>query len=362
VSEAPRPTTFRVPVSPVDIIRRYWLSLLVLLVVVVFGVQFFRTSFYDKGYAPEQPIAFSHARHAGLNGIDCKYCHFNAERGKHAGVPPMSVCMGCHSTLAGVMANSPEIQKLNEIADKGSYTENGVVHEGGVVHWKRVHNLPDFVYFPHKWHVAAGVACQTCHGPVEEMAVVRQHATLSMGWCLECHRRGNYIGGRSHDPEKPESFSVGTANYDVQRARIAYDDVVRFTERTTAASAGGAHGDTAHGETHTQVSTDDDHSATAPSQQYTTKLLPSSGGLPPHYQEAMKQVVAENPQLKDLPNWRLADLPETHRKIYGELIAQDVDEFKRQYPDKPVTAEQEREFFLRRSFMNSPTQCSTCHQ
>ncbi len=147
------------------------------LVVVVLGLiglgAFFPTA-SNQGYAPEQPIPFSHKLHAGDNKIPCLYCHSNAEKSRHATVPSLNICMNCHSVVKG---DSPWIQKL-----KQSYAD------GKPIEWVRVHELPDYVYFPHKRHVAKGVSCETCHGNVKEMTRIQQFAPLTMGWCMECHR------------------------------------------------------------------------------------------------------------------------------------------------------------------------------
>jgi hypothetical protein len=127
-----------------------------------------------QGYSPEQPIAFSHTIHAGQNKIPCLYCHFGARTSRHAGIPPLSVCMNCHSMLE---KQTVEIEKLKE-----------AVQQQSPVRWIKVHSLPDFVYFNHSQHVLSGVACQQCHGPVETMDRVKQAAPLTMGWCLQCHR------------------------------------------------------------------------------------------------------------------------------------------------------------------------------
>ena len=127
-----------------------------------------------QGYAPEQPIAFSHALHAGEYQIPCLYCHFGAEKSRHAGIPPSGVCMNCHTRLK---VQTREIAKLKE-----------AVAQDRALRWIKIHNLPDFVYFDHSRHVGAGVDCGECHGAVETMARVRQEAPLTMGWCLECHR------------------------------------------------------------------------------------------------------------------------------------------------------------------------------
>jgi tellurite resistance protein TehA-like permease len=144
-------------------------------------------SFTNQGYAPEQPVAFSHAQHAGELKIGCLYCHFGAERSRHAGVPPVNVCMNCH---AEVKKSSPEIQKLARATARGE-----------PIAWVKVHRLPDHAYFSHARHVAGGVACQVCHGPVETMVRVRQAAPLTMGWCLDCHRgRGDFANAAAAGP------------------------------------------------------------------------------------------------------------------------------------------------------------------
>ena len=132
---------------------------------------------YNKGYKPVQPISFSHKLHAGELQMDCKYCHFGAEKGKKAGVPPVSVCLNCHKQIR---PDAPEIKKIHAAAASGQS-----------IPWVKVHNLPDFVTFDHSRHVNKGVACQTCHGPVQEMVEVKQFSSLAMGWCVNCHRSYN---------------------------------------------------------------------------------------------------------------------------------------------------------------------------
>ncbi|HTD21480.1 MAG TPA: cytochrome c3 family protein [Terriglobales bacterium] len=127
-----------------------------------------------QGYAPEQPIAFPHKVHAGDNKIPCLYCHYAARTSRHAGIPPASLCMNCHTMLE---KQTVAIEKLKE-----------AVQQQRPIVWVKVHNLPDFVYFNHSQHVLSGVACQRCHGPVESMDRVQQVAPLTMGWCLQCHR------------------------------------------------------------------------------------------------------------------------------------------------------------------------------
>jgi hypothetical protein len=128
----------------------------------------------NQGYSPAQPIAFPHKVHAGDNKIPCLYCHYAARTSRHAGIPPASVCMNCHSVLE---KQTVEIEKLKE-----------AVQREEPIKWVKIHNLPDFVYFNHSQHVLSGVACQKCHGPVEAMDRVSQYSPLTMGWCLQCHR------------------------------------------------------------------------------------------------------------------------------------------------------------------------------
>lgn len=124
----------------------------------------------------EQPIAYSHQLHAGTLQINCEYCHSNARRTIHAGVPPTQTCMGCHRYID--TTDRPELVKLKDYADKGE-----------PIPWVKVHDVPDFVYFSHKRHVAAGVDCTECHGnPAQDMTVAQRVNTLQMGWCLNCHK------------------------------------------------------------------------------------------------------------------------------------------------------------------------------
>ena len=124
--------------------------------------------------APEQPIPYSHKLHAGDNKIQCAYCHSGVEKSRHATIPSLNVCMNCHRV---VKTDSPWIKQIT-----------AAYNEGKPIQWVRVHELPDYVYFPHKRHIAKGLACETCHGDVKTMARVEQFAPLTMGWCMECHR------------------------------------------------------------------------------------------------------------------------------------------------------------------------------
>jgi len=127
-----------------------------------------------QGGAPAQPVQFSHAHHAGELGIDCRYCHTGVEHSSFAGVPPTETCMTCHSQL---WTNAEMLAPVRRS-----------LAEDTPLHWVRVHRLPNYVYFDHSIHLATGVGCSTCHGPVQQMQQIRQAAPLTMGWCLACHR------------------------------------------------------------------------------------------------------------------------------------------------------------------------------
>lgn len=143
----------------------------------------------SQGYAPEQPIAFSHALHAGQNQIDCEYCHTGAQESKHAYMPSVTVCMNCHKYVQeGPTGDTSEINKIYEYSGWNKQ-KSAFTNPPKRLKWVKIHNLPDHVYFSHAQHVNAGkIECQTCHGQVQEMEVVEQFAPLSMGWCINCHR------------------------------------------------------------------------------------------------------------------------------------------------------------------------------
>ncbi len=229
----------------------------------------------QQGYQPDQPINFSHAIHAGENGIDCQYCHDGARRSKHAVIPATNTCMNCHSAIkVGSNFGTAELTKIYASAgydpNTSKYIEEDLTDEEletlykkwiadnylsetgltaldrkgnkvvkdqwedivssltneqkksiqGPVEWVRIHNLPDHVYFNHAQHVSVGgVECQTCHGKVEEMAVVEQHAPLSMGWCINCHRQTEV------DFKGNEYY----ANYELYHEQLATGDKEKVT-------------------------------------------------------------------------------------------------------------------------------------
>ncbi|TVR10801.1 MAG: hypothetical protein EA401_11965 [Planctomycetota bacterium] len=356
-------------------IRQYWyLGVIALAFAAVFFYWWRFYAFTDQGYAPQQPIAFSHALHAGEHAIDCSYCHFNAHRGKHAGIPPASVCLGCHSTeMGGVGHGLPEVEKMLSILNadvSDSYTLRDLEYfhmdqapeasgvetqfEGGNIHWERIHMLPDHVYFSHEFHVAAGVSCQTCHGPVETMEVVYQYADLTMGWCIDCHRNDNYVGGPSYIQGEMETFTVGVGNYDVIRHRIRPDEVVDFmveidkAQQRVAANrgeGGGAYSGAAESDN------GDDAEAWQPrrmrggfnnqlegvmGEDGTLEIVPTMNYFTAAQAEKLERLLEKYP---DLPRWRVQDLPETHRAFYGLDGSTEL-----------------------RHLHNAATHCHTCHQ
>jgi hypothetical protein len=184
----------------------------------------------QQGYEPVQPIAFSHRLHAGELQVSCLYCHSGAERSRHAGIPAANVCMNCHrfvsATMAAVRAEddaarrqkreprrivSPEIQKIYDALALNDKLQPDPQRQPAPIAWTKVHNLPDFVYFDHRPHVNAGVACQSCHGPVETMDRMRQVSDLSMGWCVNCHRDVDRAGldGKGNFTSAPAPAAVG---------------------------------------------------------------------------------------------------------------------------------------------------------
>ncbi|WP_369047975.1 c-type cytochrome [Tenacibaculum sp. UWU-22] len=174
----------------------------------------------DQKYQPIQPIAFSHKIHAGDNKIDCQYCHSSAKHSKTSGIPPTNICMNCHKNISevaedtkveinGKVLGKPELDKeIAKVYDAVGWDAENLTYTGKTkpIKWIRVHNLQDFVYYNHSQHVTvAGIKCQKCHGPVEEMDEVYQFSPLTMGWCINCHKttnvdlKGNAYYAKIHD-------------------------------------------------------------------------------------------------------------------------------------------------------------------
>ena len=167
-------------------------SILAVLAVLLAAVGLYNR--FNSNPPPQQPIAFSHKLHAGQKKIDCQYCHAYARRSIEAGIPTVSRCMGCHQYIG---VQKPEIQKL---------TINYWLKKQPIP-WVNIYRVPGYVYFPHKRHIAAGLRCQECHGPVETMEQVYlyqsprfKNTTLQMGWCLECHESKSAATGLQRAP------------------------------------------------------------------------------------------------------------------------------------------------------------------
>jgi len=184
----------------------------------------------DQGYAPIQPIHYSHKIHAGANQIECKYCHSSARVSKHSGIPSLNVCMNCHEYIAEYNGEEDlengytrdfytnEIKKLYSAV---GWDEENQVYTGNTkpVKWIRIHNLPDFVYFNHAQHAqVAKIECQTCHGPVEEMEIMYQYSPLTMGWCIDCHRESNVDKDNEYYQKVHEELSK---KYGVEKLTVA---------------------------------------------------------------------------------------------------------------------------------------------
>jgi hypothetical protein len=148
------------------------------LIVIALGValdQLQRSPWVTKqGQRPDQPVPFSHKHHVEGLGLQCQYCHTSVEKSSYAGIPPTKTCMNCHSQI---WTNAAMLEPV-----RASY------RTGDSLQWTRVNQLPDFVYFNHSIHVTKGVGCNDCHGPVDQMPLMYQQASLQMEWCLNCHR------------------------------------------------------------------------------------------------------------------------------------------------------------------------------
>ena len=167
-----------------------------------------------QGYAPEQPVAFSHKLHSGEMDIPCQYCHTQVSKGRHASVPSGNICMNCHTHVdraSGADEPSAEIAKV-----KAAY------EAGKPIEWVNVFDLPDHVYFNHEPHIRADIGCEHCHGEVQTMDKVKVSVPFNMGWCLSCHRSA------------PGKINVPIYGEDHQ--------VLRFTQRVNAAEGGELNG------------------------------------------------------------------------------------------------------------------------
>ena len=192
--------------------RRKWTAIpgLLLLAVGAVALSAYSGASSSQNSSPVQPILFPHPLHAAGNmSMNCLYCHNAANKSPDPGLPAVSTCMGCHLI---VRADKPEVQKLAKYYAMGT---------GKPVPWIRIHKVPDYVRFPHMRHVNAGVTCQTCHGPVQQMTQVYQYSSLNMGWCVNCHVNG-------YDPKEGLKATgivdtTTTVTPDAERKRARYD-------------------------------------------------------------------------------------------------------------------------------------------
>ena len=171
----------------------------------------------NQGIARTQPVPFSHTHHVGSMGIDCRYCHTTVETSAYANIPPTKTCMNCHSQI---WVNSPTLEPV-----RASYRTDQSIP------WVKVHDLPDFVYFNHSIHVKKGVGCETCHGRVDQMALMSQENNLEMRWCLDCHRHPEqYVRPRKYittmgyvpDGDQEEIGRKLVQEYHIQKLETCY--------------------------------------------------------------------------------------------------------------------------------------------
>ncbi|HSP86617.1 MAG TPA: cytochrome c3 family protein [Ignavibacteriaceae bacterium] len=162
-----------------DQILRIRLPITLFVVIASFSITYFasRAERDGIGYAPEQPIVFSHKLHAGDMSIDCQYCHTAVEKSRHATIPAVATCMNCHTVAR---KDRPEIIKLTKY-----------YNEGKALEWNRIHKIPDFAYFNHSVHVNRGIDCIHCHGDVKKMEIVGQMNSFTMAACLNCHKNAH---------------------------------------------------------------------------------------------------------------------------------------------------------------------------
>jgi hypothetical protein len=193
----------------------------------VSGMAAWRLPDHEQGYSPSQPIAYSHRLHAGELRIDCRFCHWAAKEGRFAGIPSSDICMKCHKHVTAsfdVISEerkqadekkrtpqqiiSPELKLLYDSLGLDDELKPAQGRKPKPIEWVRVHNLPDFACFDHSAHVAVGVTCQHCHGPVESMERMRQVESLTMGWCVNCHREANETGVNGKPVDAATSCSI----------------------------------------------------------------------------------------------------------------------------------------------------------
>jgi Cytochrome c7 and related cytochrome c len=182
------------------------------------GMTLYRSGYYTRqDEVRDQPVPFSHKHHVYGLGIDCRYCHTSVENSSFAGIPPTETCMSCHSQI---WTNADLLQPVRES-----------LRTNIPIHWVRVNDLPDFVYFNHSIHIAKGIGCETCHGRVDQMPLMRQAHTLQMSWCLDCHRNPEqYVRPREEvftmGYQPPESQAVLgarlVAEYHIQKLTNCY--------------------------------------------------------------------------------------------------------------------------------------------
>jgi hypothetical protein len=169
----------------------------------------------DEGDGPEQPIAFYHSVHAGQNQIPCMYCHYTADRSVDAGIPSVQLCVGCHvpgSSAPGAMPSQASLTfptaERDTMWNRNANLLVDYWKRGEAIPWVRIHKIPEHAKFPHFMHVNAGLQCQTCHGPVQEMEEMYQFSSLRMGWCIDCHRGDTRLSAQEESAVQARSSFI----------------------------------------------------------------------------------------------------------------------------------------------------------
>ena len=197
--------------------------LVVLAGIATAGVTYYMTPKYTRvGYAPVQPVPFSHAQHVGEVGLDCRYCHSNVDKSAHSNIPTAQTCMNCHNLIK---KDSPLLAPIRESAANGT-----------PVKWVWIHQTPDYAYFNHSAHVIRGVSCDECHGRVDQMDVVTHMQPLSMGFCIECHRNPE-----SRVREKGDIFNLGSQTIAAKAGVAAGEKFVHDWKIKPPQSCSGCH-------------------------------------------------------------------------------------------------------------------------
>ncbi len=199
----------KIPIT--KLVAKRWKSIGILIVIIAVLIEINHIGIFT-GYQPKQPILFSHEVHCTQNKITCRYCHYEAYKGQHGGIPPLSTCMNCHKYVnKGTLTDTLEIAKLYDWAGFDFKTKE-YNREQMPLGWVKVYNLPDHARFNHHIHTNANISCNKCHGNVEEMKEIRQATSLTMKWCVDCHTKSNVPLVGYYSEEETNNFKAMSAD------------------------------------------------------------------------------------------------------------------------------------------------------